>query len=64
MLHKNKNYSIHYYKINEIYIGVCEITVYFQNVGMTKKLKATLRSERNQWATEGVKIGSRGNFNL
>ena len=39
MLHKNKNYSIHYYNISEIYFGVCEITVYFQNASMAKKIE-------------------------
>ena len=36
MLQKNKNDSIHYYNISEIYFGVCEIMVYFQNAGMAK----------------------------
>ena len=58
MLHKNKNYSIHYYNICEKYFGVCEITVYFQNAGMAKKLKAALCSERSEQATEGVQIWS------
>ena len=48
MMHKIKNYSIHDYNISEIYFGVCEITVFFQNA---------LRSER---ATECVQIGSGG----
>ena len=33
---------------HEIYFGVCEITVYFQNAGMAKNLKATLRNERSE----------------
>ena len=64
MLHKNKSYSIHYYNISKIYFGVFEITVYCQNAGMAKKLKATLRSERSERATEGVQIGSGGNLKL
>ena len=51
MLDKIKNYSIHDYNISEIYFGVCEITVYFQNA---------LCSERSELATEGVQIGSGG----
>ena len=55
MLDKNKNYSIHYYNVSEIYFGVCEITVYFQNA---------LLNERSEWASEGVQIGSGEKFKI
>ena len=38
--------------------------VYFQNSGMAKKSKVALCSERSEWATEGVQIGSGGNLKL
>ena len=39
------NYFINF--ISEICFGVCEITVYFQNAGMAKKLKAAFCSKQS-----------------